>query len=148
MCESFTPAVINYFVLIYFSPATYARKKGVLGLPRLFLSAGANTVLMTHWKVDDKFAADLMVDFYDHYLKQGLPKVFALAEAKRRVLNSPSKPGETNYHHPFYWASFAMYGEPGFRKTGHVTELVIAALSILLISLLLVGLKNRMKRLH
>ncbi len=119
--------------------------EGVLGLPRLFLGAGANTVLMTHWKVDDRFAADLMVDFYDHYLKQGLPKARALAAAKRRVLNTPLESGAANYRHPFYWASFAMYGEPGFRKQGQATEFVIAVATILLV-LLLAGLRSRITR--
>lgn len=105
--------------------------EGVLGLPRLFIGAGANTVLMTHWKVDDKFAADLMVDFYDHYLRQGLPKARALAEAKRGILNSSRKPGEVNYHHPFYWASFAMYGEPGFAKQSPLTIRLIVIILLL-----------------
>jgi len=109
--------------------------EGVLGLPRLFLGAGANTVLMTHWKVDDKFAADLMVDFYDHYLKQGLPKARALAEAKRGILNSSRKPGEVNYHHPFYWASFAMYGEPGFAKQSPLTIRLIVIILLLMFAL-------------
>ncbi len=110
--------------------------EGVLGLPRLFLGAGAKTVLMTHWKVDDKFAADLMIKFYDYYLKQGLPKAIALTEAKRRVLNTPQKTTEVNYHHPLYWASFVMYGEPGFQKPGMSTGFFLTAVVALIIVLL------------
>ncbi len=90
--------------------------EGVLGLPRLFLGAGANSVLMTHWKVDDRFAADLMVSFYDYYLNQGLPKAQALTAAKRSFLASTQKSDAVHYQHPLFWASFVMYGEPGFGK--------------------------------
>jgi CHAT domain-containing protein/predicted negative regulator of RcsB-dependent stress response len=115
--------------------------EGVLGLPRLFLGAGANTVLMTHWKVDDKFAADLMVKFYDYYLKQGRSKAEALTEAKRSVLSTAQKSGEVNYHHPLFWASFAMYGEPGFGKPARRVEVAIAAAGMLV--LFLAGFRYR-----
>jgi len=116
--------------------------EGVLGLPRLFLGAGATSVLMTHWKVDDKFAADLMIKFYDYYLKQGLPKAKALTEAKRNVLNTLQKSAEINYHHPLFWASFVMYGEPGFQKPSLSVEFVFTAVVGLLI-LLLAGFSYR-----
>lgn len=116
--------------------------EGVLGLPRLFLGAGAASVLMTHWKVDDKFAADLMIKFYDYYLKQGFPKAKALTEAKRNVLNTPQKSADVNYHHPLFWAAFAIYGEPSFQKPGLSAGCVFTAVFGLLI-LLLAGFNYR-----
>ena len=47
--------------------------EGVLGLPRLFLGVGANSVLMTHWKVDDKFSSELMPSFYDRNIDRFFP---------------------------------------------------------------------------
>ncbi|RMG39625.1 MAG: CHAT domain-containing protein, partial [Methanobacteriota archaeon] len=44
--------------------------EGVLGLPRLFLVAGVKTVLMTLWKVDDQFTAQLMPEFYEYLFKK------------------------------------------------------------------------------
>ncbi|MFQ5752449.1 MAG: CHAT domain-containing protein [bacterium] len=87
--------------------------EGVLGLPRLFLGTGANTVLMTQWKVDDKFASELMPEFYKYYLKEGHSKIDALGEAKRNVLQRQDKGATGYYQHPFYWASFTLYGDPG-----------------------------------
>lgn len=87
--------------------------EGVLGLPRLFLGAGAKTVLMTLWKVEDKFASRLMPSFYDNFLNANLSKSEALAQAKRSLLSSKQRDGEVYYQHPFYWASFALYGDPG-----------------------------------
>ncbi|NIV95793.1 CHAT domain-containing protein [candidate division KSB1 bacterium] len=89
--------------------------EGVLGLPRKFLGAGAKSVLMTLWKVDDKFTSELMPRFYDNYLNHGLSKASALREAKRTVTNRPNESG-VYYQHPFFWASFTLYGQPGMAK--------------------------------
>ncbi|MCI0690846.1 CHAT domain-containing protein [candidate division KSB1 bacterium] len=107
--------------------------EGILGLPRLFLGAGAKTVLMTLWKVDDKFASDLMPRFYDYFLAQGLSKTEALNRAKRALLQQ-KKPENGVYHqHPFYWAAFALYGDPGIRRAprSYALELTLVVVVIL-----------------
>lgn len=91
--------------------------EGILGLPRLFLSAGAKSVMMTLWKVDDLFASQLIPEFYHEYLNNNLPKVHALAQAKRKMLNKPSPVNGIYYQHPLFWASFTLFGDPG---PGHV----------------------------
>ncbi len=92
--------------------------EGVLGLQRLFLGAGAKTVLMSLWKVHDRFAAELMPDFYRQLLIDKKSKPEALALAKRTVLNRKD-PGSSGlyYQHPFFWATFALYGDPGVPST-------------------------------
>lgn len=92
--------------------------EGVLGLPRLFFSAGAKSVLMTLWKVDDKFASELMPGFYDELLNQKRSKTDALAKAKRAsvILGEKSAEHGIYYQHPFYWASFVLYGDPGVSR--------------------------------
>ena len=87
--------------------------EGVMGLPRLFLGAGAKSVLMTQWKVDDKFASELMPMFYNYYLEEGFSKADALAEAKRDILKEAEIDSNIHFKHPFYWASFTLYGDPG-----------------------------------
>jgi CHAT domain-containing protein/tetratricopeptide (TPR) repeat protein len=87
--------------------------EGVLGLPRLFLGAGAKSVLMTFWKVDDKFTSELMPVFYAHLLREKLPKADALNQAKRTMLGQKAKLGQAHYQHPFYWASFILFGDDG-----------------------------------
>jgi CHAT domain-containing protein len=91
--------------------------EGVLGLPRLFLGAGAKSVLMTLWKVDDKFTSELMPAFYDNLLKRKLSKADALSAAKRTMLDRPDLEGQGYYQHPFYWASFALFGDAGGIKS-------------------------------
>ena len=93
--------------------------EGVLGLPRLFIAAGANTVLMTLWKVDDKFTADLMPQFYDLYLNQKISKAHALRRVKSRLVHEQAPFKNVYYQHPFYWASFVMYGDPGFTSAAN-----------------------------
>lgn len=87
--------------------------EGIMGLPRLLMGAGAQSVLMSHWKVDDRFTAALMPRVYAHLLQTGLSKAAALAESKREVLaETPGGEGPAR-HHPVYWASFTLYGGPG-----------------------------------
>lgn len=40
--------------------------EGVFGLQRSFMQAGAENVLISLWKVDDKATRDLMIAFYEH----------------------------------------------------------------------------------
>ena len=86
--------------------------EGVLGLPRLFLRAGAQSILMSLWKVHDPFPMHLMPKFYEFYIKKQKTKAEALALAKRHILSTAST-GDLNYKHPFFWATFCLYGSPG-----------------------------------
>lgn len=105
--------------------------EGILGLPRLFLGAGAKTVLMTLWKVDDKFASELMPNFYDHFLNQRYSKTDALNKAKRFIFSKVQLVNGVYYQHPFYWASFVLYGDPGMAQsslpslTGLISILIV-----------------------
>jgi len=106
--------------------------EGILGLPRLFLGAGAKTVLMTLWKVDDKFASELMPDFYAYLLDQKHSKATALNCAKLSVLSKTQSENGIYYQHPFFWASFILYGDPGANPSsspsfaGSITTLLMA----------------------
>lgn len=87
-----------------------ARGEGVLGLPRAVLAAGARSVLVSLWKVNDQSAAGLMTAFYRELLARDLPAHEALAGAKRLLLQSE----ETRS--PFHWAPFVLNGRyPGGR---------------------------------
>lgn len=86
--------------------------EGVLGLPRLFMSAGANQVLMTLWKVRDEFSRSLMPEFYNNFLNRGMTKSRALREARETMLERSSE--NYYYRHPFFWAAFSLYGQPDF----------------------------------
>jgi CHAT domain-containing protein len=80
------------------------RGEGALSLPRAFMTAGANSVLVSLWKVNDQSTARLIERFYRGLLKRKGAGSVALAEAKREML----KKKETRS--PFLWASFVLVG--------------------------------------
>jgi CHAT domain-containing protein len=120
--------------------------EGILGLPRVLLGAGAKSVLMTLWKIDDRFTSELMAEFYRQFLKQGLSKADALAEAKRTVLSRNAAEGKMHYQHPLYWAAFTLYGDPGGGREEYFpfqTFLIVAAI---IGSTLVIGLYLRRRK--
>ncbi len=109
-----------------------AQGEGVLGLPRLFLRAGAQSVLMTLWPVHDEFASHLMPEFYDQFLNHKLSKAEALAEAKRSALHAKIKDHGVYYQHPFFWAPFVLYGDPGVSRGFVIFPIIVAIITGLL----------------
>jgi len=77
--------------------------EGVLGLPRIFFYCGARSVVSSLWKINDKSTTQFMSHFYK-YLSEGNSKSQALRLAKIKMINS-------RYSHPFFWASFVLYGD-------------------------------------
>lgn len=75
--------------------------EGVFGLQRGFKLAGANTLLMSLWKVDDGATCLLMTEFYRHYLS-GKSKRESLHLAQQTLRNSDE------YSDPSYWAAFIL----------------------------------------
>ena len=80
--------------------------EGVYGLRRALIIAGAESQVMSLWKVDDKVTRDLMVEFYKRLLA-GQGRSAALREAQLAILG---RPGTDN---PFYWAGFIPAGAWG-----------------------------------
>ena len=79
--------------------------EGVYGLQRAFRMAGARSVLMSLWKVDDQATQILMENFYKNWLVEGLTKHQALKKAQQTVRNTPGKEA------PSFWAAFVLIGE-------------------------------------
>lgn len=116
--------------------------EGALGLPRMFMGAGARSVLMTLWKVDDKFSSILMPEFYRHLLRQGYGKAEALQRAKQRTIERVEE-HTFYYQHPFFWAAFTLYGDPGSGAGGWGVfwrrnwALLLAALVLLVLAVVI-----------
>ena len=72
---------------------------GVYGLQRAFKMAGAQTIVMSLWKVQDDATSLLMTQFYA-YLTNGDEKHRALWKAMMDV--------KEKYKDPYYWAGFIM----------------------------------------
>lgn len=75
--------------------------EGVFGLQRGFKLAGANTLLMSLWKVDDSATCLLMTEFYKNYLS-GESKHDALHHAQLKLRSNPE------FADPEYWAAFIL----------------------------------------
>ncbi len=119
--------------------------EGALGLPRLFLVAGANSVMMTRWRIVDLVSSQLMPDFYELYLGKGLSKSEALATAKRKIL-SESRPFDgLHYQHPLFWAAFTLFGAAGERQSD-AHGLLIATVAAALACLITMIIRFRQKR--
>jgi len=78
--------------------------EGVYGLRRAFTLAGAQSQVMTLWRVDDNATKDLMVNYYQR-LSKGEGRGEALRQAQLAMLRSP------NYAHPKYWSGMIPAGD-------------------------------------
>lgn len=74
-----------------------------LGLLRAFLGAGAATVVVSQWLVQDRTTAQLMSHFHRELRVAGLQPGAALRRAQLMVRASHS--------HPYYWAPFLVVGQ-------------------------------------
>lgn len=73
----------------------------MIGLARGFFSAGALSLIVTLWTVDDEETAALMADFYKHLLTGDTPAA-ALRQAQLNMLERQP--------HPFFWSPFVLMG--------------------------------------
>ena len=80
---------------------------GVFGLQRGFKKAGANSILMSLWNVDDFATRLLMTEFYRNYLS-GSSKQESLKMAKKKVRDYEDEAGNSIFSDPYYWASFIL----------------------------------------
>jgi CHAT domain-containing protein len=81
-----------------------AGAEGVVGLRRALVLAGAESLLMSLWKVDDAATRDLMVAFYVK-LQAGAGRAEAIRQAQLAMLSGAER------SHPFYWAAFVAIGD-------------------------------------
>ncbi len=75
--------------------------EGVYGLQRAFMVAGAKTLIMSMFKVDDEATQKLMVKFYTKWLETGQMRQ-SFIDAKKEV--------RVEYKDPIYWGAFIMIG--------------------------------------
>ncbi len=77
---------------------------GVYGLRRALVIAGAESLVMSLWQVDDVATKDLMAGYYSK-LKAGRGRSSALRDIQLELS------ARKEYAHPFYWASFLPAGD-------------------------------------
>ncbi|MBL1176637.1 CHAT domain-containing protein [Pantanalinema sp. GBBB05] len=80
-------------------------RRATLGLAGMAVSSGASSTLATLWAVNDAATTQLMGEFYQAYLNQGLGRAAALQAAQLALLKHPT------YNQPFYWSPFILVGD-------------------------------------
>jgi CHAT domain-containing protein len=74
----------------------------LLGLQRGLLYAGARSMLLSLWDVNDISTAELMTAFYRR-TREGNPPALALQGAMKEI--------RSRYPHPYFWAPFILIGK-------------------------------------
>ncbi|MEM9488469.1 MAG: CHAT domain-containing tetratricopeptide repeat protein [Myxococcota bacterium] len=85
---------------------TTGRGQGVYGLRRALVLAGAETQVVSLWRVEDRATRDLMIEYYDR-LARGEGRAQAMRAIQRAWLASEER------NHPHYWAPFIVSGQTG-----------------------------------
>ncbi|MBK8485593.1 MAG: CHAT domain-containing protein [Saprospiraceae bacterium] len=100
--------------------------EGIRSLGKSFQEAGAQSVIMSLWSVNDEFSAKIMIGFYKE-LKEGKSKDEALRNAKLEYLNQAG----FEKKHPYYWAGFVGYGDmEGIVKSSSVLKYLLVGFLI------------------
>ena len=73
--------------------------QGVFGLQRGFKKAGAQSILMSLWEVDDEVTSKFMIEFYRQWTS-GNTKMEALKKAQSVI--------KQEYPDPQHWAAFIL----------------------------------------
>ena len=73
------------------------------GLRRAFELAGARSIVMSLWKVDDEATQVLMNNFYANLIA---------GEAPASALRAAQLELRTQYEEPYFWAAFICQGAP------------------------------------
>ncbi|TAF31072.1 MAG: CHAT domain-containing protein, partial [Cytophagales bacterium] len=76
--------------------------EGVYGLQRAFRVAGAKSILISLWKVDDAATQKLMTSFYKNLSKLGNARL-AFKAAQKEI--------RKEYPDPYFWGAFVLVGE-------------------------------------
>jgi CHAT domain-containing protein/tetratricopeptide (TPR) repeat protein len=83
--------------------------EGILGLRRAFHIAGAGTLVMSLWPVEDRSAETFMAALYDARFSDGRSTSAAMRAGYRAALAQARR--EHGEPHPLYWAPFIASGD-------------------------------------
>jgi len=81
---------------------SYLQGTGVMGISRALRYAGANSLILNLWSVNDMMASDFAVEFYKN-INEGQTKDEALRQAKLHFLKNKNA-------NPHYWGPYILIG--------------------------------------
>ncbi|MDZ7658380.1 CHAT domain-containing tetratricopeptide repeat protein [Fodinibius sp.] len=81
---------------------SYIQGTGVMGISRALRYAGAESLILNLWSVNDMLASEFAIQFYSH-LNEGKSKAEALRAAKKHFLN-------TKNADPHFWGPYMLIG--------------------------------------
>jgi len=93
-------------------PGDTTSGESLSGLARAFFFAGARSMLVTHWSINDQSSAFLVADTLRRLIANkdgGLAG--ALRAAQLGMIDGAGKELPAELAHPFFWAPFALIGE-------------------------------------
>ncbi len=108
---------------------TLSRGEGIISLTRGFILAGASSVVMTFWDVNDEVSAAIIDRFYYH-LSKGSMKNDAMRSAKLEYL----KTHPPFYSRPYYWAGYEVLGTNDPLVSSYHRSILILLLTLTLIA--------------
>jgi len=76
--------------------------RAALGLAGIAVRSGARSALATLWAVEDRAAAELVIEFYRQLSEPGTSRAEALRRAQLKLLTLPV------FQHPGYWSPFVL----------------------------------------
>ena len=106
----------------------YLQGSGIMGISRALRYAGARSLILNSWSVNDAYASDFAVEFYDH-INSGMPKSEALRQATITFMRGSNA-------NPHFWGAYMLNGDDSPIITKPGTERV----NIMLMTGLFAGL--------
>jgi CHAT domain-containing protein len=96
--------------------------EGFIGFSHALFQAGARSLLLSLWSVEDESTSLLMRRFYENWrgryedmrhemVGEPMSKAEALQEAKQWLRDYTDEYGYRPYEHPFFWSGFVLVGD-------------------------------------
>jgi CHAT domain-containing protein/lipopolysaccharide biosynthesis regulator YciM len=112
--------------------------EGILGMTKAFFEAGAKSVVVSLWDVNDKYTSKFMGLFYKR-LAEGYDKSKALRMAKIDFINEYSP-------NPYFWGAFVLSGnisKISLSSPSNMFPYFIGLLVVIVISILIINIKKK-----
>lgn len=117
---------------------SFIQGSGIMGFSRAVKYAGAHSVMMNVWKIRDRSAYELSVQFYEN-LNSGMQKHKALQLAKKHHINYVNS-------NPLHWAPLVVYGNVDTLQKERRYVVLIAFATVFLLFLVLFATIRYRKR--